>query len=121
MTENDLKWEKLQLPELMSPAEISNGELVQATCKNKKYCLGKINDKWYAITDNCPHAGASLSKGYIVKGQVVVCPLHRIKFDICTGRNVTGEGYGLRSYSVKQEENDLYLGVPEKNWYEFWK
>ncbi|MEX0813865.1 MAG: Rieske 2Fe-2S domain-containing protein [Chitinophagales bacterium] len=121
MSENDLKWEKLHLPELMSPAEIENGQLVQAECESKKYCLSKVNDNWYAIRDTCPHASASLSKGFMVKGQVVVCPLHRAKFDICSGKNISGEGYGMRSYPVKQEDDQLYLGLTDKNWYEFWK
>lgn len=121
MSENEIKWVKLQLPEGLAPSQIENQQLVQAKTDSKKYCISKVESGWYAVQDSCPHAGASLSKGYMVKGQVVVCPLHRIKFDICTGKNVTGEGYGMRSYKVKEEGNDLFIGLPDKNWYQFWK
>lgn len=121
MVNNDLKWEKLQLPDLLKPADIEEGQLVLARCESKKYCLSKIKGKWHAIIDKCPHAGASLSKGYMVKGQVVVCPVHHMKFDICSGQNITGEGYKMHAFPVKEEGDQLYLGMTEKYWYQFWK
>lgn len=39
------------------------------------------------IDDRCPHMSAPLSLGAL-EGCVVACPLHRGRFDLCTGRVV---------------------------------
>ena len=39
----------------------------------------------YAIETLCPHRGGRLGDGVVV-GQEVVCPLHRWKFDLRSGR-----------------------------------
>jgi nitrite reductase/ring-hydroxylating ferredoxin subunit len=38
----------------------------------------------YALDNLCPHSGARLDQGRIIKG-VVSCPLHGAKFDLATG------------------------------------
>jgi nitrite reductase/ring-hydroxylating ferredoxin subunit len=46
----------------------------------------------------------------------IVCPLHRYKFSLVNGRNVSGEGYYLKTYPVEQREDGLYIGF-EKSWF----
>ena len=121
MAVQEIKWHKLELPEKLHPSQIKKGALVQVQYKNKKYCLGKNNAGWFAIPDKCPHAGASLSKGQLIEEKIVVCPLHRICFDITNGKNTSGEGYGMESFQVKKEDAFLYIALPDKKWYQFWK
>jgi nitrite reductase/ring-hydroxylating ferredoxin subunit len=48
-----------------------------------------LDGAFYAIADECSHAGAPLSEGDI-EGTQVVCPWHASCFDICTGAVLCG-------------------------------
>jgi len=54
----------------------------------------------YAIETACPHGGGRLGDGVVI-GDQVVCPLHRWRFDLNTGR--TKRDSRLRSISVEVE------------------
>src|SRR5262245_27738613 len=43
-----------------------------------------VEGKYSAIDDLCPHMGASLAAGY-VEGDVVTCPWHAWRFNVCDG------------------------------------
>ncbi|MFZ5518189.1 MAG: non-heme iron oxygenase ferredoxin subunit [Candidatus Zhuqueibacterota bacterium] len=53
----------------------------------KRIALFKLDDGIFAIDDECSHANASLSEGWIEEGQVE-CPQHGARFDIRTGKNL---------------------------------
>ena len=85
----------------------------------KKICIVLFKEKIYATAAKCPHAGGNLSHGYVDLQGNIVCPLHRYKFSLDKGRNVTGEGYYLKTYPVEKRENGIFLGIEENgifNW-----
>lgn len=47
----------------------------------------------------CPHKGGPLADG-LTDAQVVVCPLHNMTYDLCSGEEVTGSGLSVRAYDV---------------------
>jgi 3-phenylpropionate/trans-cinnamate dioxygenase ferredoxin subunit len=49
--------------------------------------LAKVNEKYYAANNRCPHMGGKLSLGK-VEGTVVTCPLHGSQFDLSDGKVV---------------------------------
>jgi nitrite reductase/ring-hydroxylating ferredoxin subunit len=50
-----------------------------------------------------------MAAGWIDPLGNVVCPLHRYKFNIINGRNTTGEGYYLKTYPLRIDENGVYV------------
>ncbi|PZP52596.1 MAG: (2Fe-2S)-binding protein [Pseudopedobacter saltans] len=77
----------------------------------KKVCISRIEGMYYAYTDKCPHAGVSFSDGGVLINKcVVVCPLHAYKFNIKNGRNITDEGYRLRTYVVNPYD-EIHLEI----------
>ena len=40
----------------------------------------------------------------------IICPVHRFKFSLANGRNTSGEGYYLKTYAIRQDENGIYIG-----------
>lgn len=48
----------------------------------------RLDDGFYATQSSCTHMFAPLSRGKIVDGCKVQCPLHRARFDIRTGEVV---------------------------------
>ena len=55
------------------------------TIAGNRIALFNVEGKIHAIDDTCPHAGAPLSEGQL-KGCVVTCPWHAIRFDVTSGR-----------------------------------
>jgi 3-phenylpropionate/trans-cinnamate dioxygenase ferredoxin subunit len=47
--------------------------------------LARVGGRYLALDDWCRHAGGTLSEGTL-EGGAVVCPLHRMAFDLATGQ-----------------------------------
>ena len=87
-----------------------NYNMVQAEVTDKTICIAKFNDKLYAFQSLCPHAGAKMVMGYIDMQGNAVCPLHRFKFSLKNGYNVTGEGYNMKTYPIEIRNGEIFVG-----------
>ena len=83
---------------------------------NKKICVGRHGEQVFAFAYKCPHAGGILADGYIDALGNVVCPLHRYKFNLANGRNVSGEGYYLTHWPVENREDGVYVEMKKSGW-----
>jgi nitrite reductase/ring-hydroxylating ferredoxin subunit len=81
----------------------------------KLVCMALVKDQVKACAAKCPHAGARMTEGYIDALGNIVYPLHRYKFSLSGGRNVSGEGYFLKTYAVEERADGIYVGIEEKN------
>lgn len=88
-------------------------DIIQMAIAEKTICIAKFNDQLYAFQALCPHAGAKMVMGYIDAQGNAVCPLHRFKFALKNGYNVTGEGYNMRINPIKVTEEGVYVGFKE--------
>lgn len=84
-----------------------------------------VGEKFYAISDRCPHMGASMCAGtlsgtfvpsqptdlvYGMDQQVVRCPWHGWEFDLESGRSLLEpERYGLRTFRVTEDDGHVVL------------
>ena len=90
------------------------------TAGDRKLTLARHNGGLYAFAWKCPHASGIMADGHINALGQVTCPLHRYRFDMRTGRNTSGEGYFLKTYSVEKRDDGVYIGWEEKNsWFSF--
>lgn len=64
----------------------------------------------YALRNQCPHMGGELGEGEL-RGDIVTCPWHGWRFDVKTGRNPSVDLVAVRTFPVKVEGNDVYVGV----------
>lgn len=71
-------------------------------------CDGEI----LAIDDLCPHAGASLSAGYL-EDEVITCPLHAWRFNVRDGTWCDNPLLKVQSYQVKVENERIFVGIPD--------
>jgi nitrite reductase (NADH) small subunit len=53
----------------------------------------------YAAQADCPHRGGPLADG-ILGSAVLVCPLHSWKFDLATGRSLSGD-CAIKTYPAR--------------------
>jgi 3-phenylpropionate/trans-cinnamate dioxygenase ferredoxin subunit len=90
----------------------SNG-LAELKVNGRVICVGTYKNEIFACTQKCPHAGGELANGYIDTVGNIVCPLHNYKFNLKNGRNVSGEGYFLKTFSVEKREDGIYVCFSE--------
>ncbi|MFM2359134.1 MAG: hypothetical protein RLY16_1127 [Bacteroidota bacterium] len=91
----------------------ANG-MVQCEVAGKKICISKTKEGLSGCSAGCPHAGGRMADGFIDAMGNIVCPLHRYRFSLKNGRNVSGEGYYLRPYPVEVREEGVFVGIEEK-------
>lgn len=105
----DFKWYKIA----ESLAEIQNvfGNPCLVKVAGREICISLHNGQAYGCAAKCPHAGGKLNEGWIDPLGNIVCPLHRYKFDPKTGRNISGEGYFLKTYPVVENDDGVFVGL----------
>ena len=78
-----------------------------------KYCpiaVFRVEDKFYAIEEMCPHRGGPLSEGKC-DGDVVTCPWHQATFQITTGKTLSGPvNRNLKRFHIIREGDELFVG-----------
>ena len=87
-------------PETMKRFEVEGNEVL----------IANVEGKFYAVGDRCPHLHATISEGILNK-TIVTCPRHLSKFDIVTGRAISGTHSSLPTYDAKVEGDDLLVNL----------
>lgn len=85
--------------------------LAEMEVAGKKVCLAWHGEQVFACAVKCPHAGGRMSAGFIDPMGNIVCPLHRYKFSLSRGYNVSGEGFYLKTYPVERRPEGIFLGL----------
>ncbi len=70
------------------------------------------DNKVFALLDKCPHKGGPLSQG-IVFGEKVACPLHNWNIELPTGCVVSPDEGCTQKFSLKIEQDLIYLDASE--------
>jgi nitrite reductase/ring-hydroxylating ferredoxin subunit len=105
------KWYKIADTEADLP--FSGEGLATVEAGGRTICISLFKDELFACAAKCPHAGGNLAGGYTDAMGNIVCPLHRYKFSLATGRNVSGEGYFLKTYPVEKRESGIFIGIEQ--------
>lgn len=100
-------WQKIA--ERIDDLDFGANHIAVATVNDKQICIARYNGSVFAFAYKCPHAGALLAEGYINALGAVVCPLHRYRYDIRTGINVSGEGFFLRRWPLEVRDDGVYV------------
>ena len=108
-----MTWHKIA--DFIDEIPFATNNIAVVDVDGKNICVGRFNDQLFAFAYKCPHAGGFLADGFIDAMGNVVCPLHRYKYDMKNGRNVSGEGYYLKHWPIKIENEAVYVGFEEKS------
>jgi 3-phenylpropionate/trans-cinnamate dioxygenase ferredoxin subunit len=93
----------------ISFSAMEENKITEVVIAGKRIALLKKTEKIYAFTAACPHAGASLCNGWVDPLGRIVCPEHKYRFDPANGRNTSGEGYKLFTYSAQVVGDDIFI------------
>jgi nitrite reductase/ring-hydroxylating ferredoxin subunit len=103
------KWVKIAAS--LEEISFNSNNLTEMDADGKMICLGKKDEVIFAFAQKCPHSSGLLVNGFVDALGNVVCPLHRYKFCMKNGRNVSGEGYYLKHWPVEVREDGVYVGL----------
>jgi nitrite reductase/ring-hydroxylating ferredoxin subunit len=117
MSVSNQKWFKIAAS--INEINFSAEGLAEAEADGKKLCIAKHDHHLFACSQKCPHAGGLLSEGYVDAAGNIVCPLHRYKYNLQNGRNISGEGYFLKTYPVEVRDDGVYVGISSTNLFGF--
>jgi 3-phenylpropionate/trans-cinnamate dioxygenase ferredoxin subunit len=98
--------------------EIDKGEMKKVILVGRDILIVNIDGNYYAVGGECTHFGGDLSEG-ILEGNVITCPNHKARFDVTTGKVVSGPVEALSrpdiedlpKYLVKVEKQDIMIKV----------
>ena len=97
-------------------SEIPRGQTKVVKLAEKEVLIANVNDIYYAIENSCTHMHGDLSKG-MLDGNLVTCPKHKAKFDVTSGKVVSGPKIPLMhpkikdafAYAIKVEGKDIMI------------
>ncbi|MFM6924304.1 MAG: Rieske (2Fe-2S) protein [Ferruginibacter sp.] len=89
--------------------------LTEININGKIICLARQQDQLFACAQKCPHAGALLANGHQDALGNLVCPLHKYRFSLKNGRNVSGEGYHLKTFKVELAADGVFVWLEDTN------
>jgi nitrite reductase/ring-hydroxylating ferredoxin subunit len=108
-----IRW--IKVAEGVEEIPFGPNNLAEVVADEKRICIGKYKEELFAFPAKCPHASGILAEGFIDAMGNVVCPVHRYRFCMKNGRNVSGEGYYLKHWPVEVKEDGIFVGLETKS------
>lgn len=97
--------------EVAMASDLPAGRMKCITIAGRRLLLANVEGRWCATDDTCTHEDASLSAG-VLKGDLVRCPLHGSRFNVCTGEVLEEPAeLNLRTYPVRVEGDRVLVAV----------
>ena len=94
--------------------EIPEGEGRSYSVNGRMVAVFLSGGDYYAISDTCPHMGASLGAGAL-EGEAVSCPWHAGRFSIKNGTWLDAPNSKLHAdcFSVRVVDDEIQVLVPD--------
>ena len=90
-------------------SELSPGAMTWVALDRERVLIANVDGCFYALQDSCGHRQAPLSKGRL-EGHVIECPLHFARFDVRTGKLLTGPtAADVPTYQVLVDGDTVYV------------
>ncbi|MDX2036373.1 MAG: Rieske (2Fe-2S) protein [Isosphaeraceae bacterium] len=72
--------------------------------------LYRVAETVHALSGRCPHAAGAMGRGWLEEGEAV-CPLHRWRFRLTTGRCTTMPGERISVYPCEIRDGRVWVGL----------
>jgi nitrite reductase (NADH) small subunit/3-phenylpropionate/trans-cinnamate dioxygenase ferredoxin subunit len=94
--------------------DIPDGEGRAFPVNGTMVAIFHVNGGYSAVSDTCPHMGASLASGY-VEDEAVTCPWHAWRFCVKEGTWLDNPNpkLGLGQFAVRIKGDDIQVLVPD--------
>jgi nitrite reductase/ring-hydroxylating ferredoxin subunit len=90
-------------------SELLPGAMTWVALDRERVLIANVDGRFYALQDSCGHRQAPLSKGRL-EGHVIECPLHFARFDVRTGKLLSGPtAADVPTYQVLVDGDTVYV------------
>jgi NAD(P)H-dependent nitrite reductase small subunit len=89
--------------------EIPEGEGRSFRLGDRDVAVFNDEGQFFALLDRCPHAGASIGRGWVEDGSAV-CPLHYWKFRLADGRCIAGGSGAIPRFPCEVRDGWIWVG-----------
>lgn len=94
-----------------SSKDLGSGKMMGVEAGGNPILVVNVKGNCYAIGSICTHMGCLLSDGGL-EGETVTCPCHGSKFDVRTGKVVSGPATKPEpSYEMKIEKDQIMVKI----------
>lgn len=90
--------------------ELHDGEKKALLLEGNKILLLNSENRFFAISNVCPHMECPLSKG-VVEEYLIKCPCHDWKFDIRSGEFTDAREIQLPVYETKIVDGNIFVNM----------
>jgi nitrite reductase (NADH) small subunit len=88
--------------------EIPEGSIREFQVEGVTVAIANVCDKFYAINNICLHRGGPLGQGRL-QGVAVTCPWHSWQYDVTTGKLLTNQTIGVKTYMIEVRGDNLWV------------
>lgn len=93
--------------------ELPEGRVKPVSCKHLTLCMTRVDGKYGALDNKCPHQGGPLGEGTIEKG-LLRCPWHGWDFDPINGKSPGDFDDGVDTFPVEVRDDGVYVAFPDE-------
>ncbi len=83
--------------EVCGADDIGEGRAWSVEVDGLRIAVFRDEGRYHALLGRCPHADGAMGHGWVEEGEAV-CPLHRWRFKLSTGRCTTMPGQSLHKF-----------------------
>jgi len=94
----------------LKKAEVPEGTIREFQIEGKVLAISNVGGKVCAINNVCLHRGGPLAEGEL-KGEVVTCPWHGWRYNVCSGKLQTNPAIGVETYPVEVRGDDIFVDI----------
>ena len=107
---NFRKFRWVKVAENISEISFAANGVTELLLEERTICMASFRGRLFAFVSLCPHASGRFKDGHIDPSGNIVCPLHRYKYNLDNGRNISGEGYFLKHWPVEVRADGIFVG-----------
>lgn len=93
--------------DLIAAEEVPDGSVRLAEARGHRLAVYRDGDRFHVLADRCPHAGGSMAAGWMEEGEAV-CPLHRWRFRLETGRCPDIRGVSIARFACEVRDGRVW-------------
>jgi nitrite reductase/ring-hydroxylating ferredoxin subunit len=91
-------------------ADIPDGGSHLVELAGRKIALFRVAGEVFAFAGTCPHKDGPLWEGRVSTERCeIVCPWHRFRFDLRSGKSVTYDKLVARTYPVEVRQGQVFV------------
>lgn len=92
--------------------DIPDGKAICVQAGRREIAVFRVGSEVFAVANSCPHKGASLCEGEVLrKEKIVRCPWHHWNWRLTDGRLETEPRQALRRFDVALDGEDVVLRI----------